>query len=407
MYSLLVTHLAAEQASGTFGLERERYLEYTSEKISLPLSGLSNEAIECLCAWPCLLMEEGRADEIARLVQVTEVTAAEENILITLRAVARAPELTNQALFKLRTELDIAEFEFSRNHWAVKDRDLLAALQKANVKIDASVRAAYEAKSLPVVPPRAQVIAVRDAIAASGHSDIDDLLLEAGVKSLEAGRALGGRRARADAIVKFAVDHPFAVTAENGLFSRFLLRRLPATAPAPAPAPAASTGSAVVAKERDGRSPNRVFVVHGRNEPARLAVVSFLESIGLQGIVLHDQPNMGRHLLTKFIGEAELVTFAVVLMTDDDVGSVKGGQLAPRARQNVILELGYFLAYLGQAKVCALISPGLETPSDFDGIVYIKMGADQRWQKELLRELQAAKMPVVLKASPSDVRDLI
>lgn len=408
MYSLLVTHLAAEQASGTFDLERERYLEYTSEKISLPLSGLSNEAIECLCAWPCLLMEEGRADEIARLVQVTEVAAAEEKIRITLRAVARAPELTNQALFKLRTELDIADFEFSRNHWAVKDRDLLAALQNANVEIGASVHAAYEAKPLPVVPPRAELIAVRDAIAASGHSDIDDLLLEAGLKSLEAGRALGGRRARADAIVKFAVDHPFAVTAENGLFSRFLVRRFPVTAPASAPdAPAANTGSALVAKERDGRSPNRVFVVHGRNEPARLAVVSFLESIGLQGIVLHDQPNMGRHLLTKFIGEAELVTFAVVLMTDDDVGSVKGGQLAPRARQNVILELGYFLAYLGQAKVCALISPGLETPSDFDGIVYIKMGADQRWQKELLRELQAAKMPVMVRASPSDVRDLI
>jgi predicted nucleotide-binding protein len=36
------------------------------------------------------------------------------------------------------------------------------------------------------------------------------------------------------------------------------------------------------------------------------------------------------------------VTFAVVLMTDDDMGGVKGGSLAPRARQNVILELGYF-----------------------------------------------------------------
>jgi predicted nucleotide-binding protein len=148
-------------------------------------------------------------------------------------------------------------------------------------------------------------------------------------------------------------------------------------------------------------------VVHGRNEEARVAVVAFLQSVGLQAIVLHDQPNMGRHLLTKFIGEAELVTFAVVLMTDDDVGSVKGGQLAPRARQNVILELGYFLAYLGQARVCALISPGLETPSDFDGIVYIRMGADANWQKELLRELKAAKMPVPSTISAPAVRDSI
>lgn len=103
---------------------------------------------------------------------------------------------------------------------------------------------------------------------------------------------------------------------------------------------------------------------------------------------------MGRHLLTKFIASAKLVTFAVVLMTDDDVGSAKGDELAPRARQNVVLELGYFLAYLGQARVCALKSEGLETPSDFDGIVYIKMSSDGKWRQELLRELRAAKMPV-------------
>jgi predicted nucleotide-binding protein len=153
-------------------------------------------------------------------------------------------------------------------------------------------------------------------------------------------------------------------------------------------------GNTSAANEPTSRSPNRVFIVHGRNEQARTQVVEFLNSIGLEGIVLHDQPNMGRHLLTKFIDEADLVTFAVVLMTDDDLGSARGGTAAPRTRQNVILELGYFLAHLGQARVCALITPSLETPSDFDGIVYIRMAADQRWQVELLRELCAARMPV-------------
>ena len=210
-------------------------------------------------------------------------------------------------------------------------------------------------------------------------------------------------RARADAMLKFALENPFAVTAENSLFSLFLLKqaRRASRAPVAAAPPAKDVGGSepsahlsAATGDSDGRSPNRVFVVHGRDEKARTAVVSFLESVGLEGIVLHDQPNMGRHLLTKFIDEAALVTFAVVLMTDDDVGSAKGGQLLPRARQNVILELGYFIAHLGQPRVCALISPGLETPSDFDGIVYIKMSADKRWQTELLRELVAAKMPV-------------
>ncbi|MGE0273713.1 MAG: TIR domain-containing protein, partial [Alphaproteobacteria bacterium] len=119
---------------------------------------------------------------------------------------------------------------------------------------------------------------------------------------------------------------------------------------------------------------------------------------GLEPIVLHDQPNMGRHLLTKFIQEAELVTFAVVIMTDDDVGGASRASLSPRARQNVILELGYYIAHLGQARVCALITPGLETPSDFDGIVYIRMESDDRWRRELTRELQAAEMPITVDA---------
>jgi predicted nucleotide-binding protein len=138
-----------------------------------------------------------------------------------------------------------------------------------------------------------------------------------------------------------------------------------------------------------------VFIVHGQNDSARSATVAFLSKVGLEGIVLHEQPNMGRHLLTKFIDEAELVTFAIVLMTDDDVGALKGFTLAPRARQNVILELGYFLSHLGQERVCALITPGLETPSDFDGIVYIRMDEAGMWQTELKRELLAAGMPLI------------
>ena len=202
-------------------------------------------------------------------------------------------------------------------------------------------------------------------------------------------------------IVRFAIQNPSSVTAENSLLSAYLVRRasaagLGAEEETPLPRAQEVAPSANLASDTQSadRSPNRVFVVHGQNETARTAVVSFLESIGLVGIVLHDQPNMGRHLLTKFIQEAELVIFAVVLMTDDDLGSLKGGKLAPRARQNVILELGYFLAHLGQAKVCALITPGLETPSDFDGIVYIRMDNEQRWQEELKRELLAARMPV-------------
>jgi predicted nucleotide-binding protein len=402
MYSLLVTPQAAEHAAGSFTIGKDRFLEYTDDQIRLPLAGLSKEAIACLRAWPCLLMEEGRAEEVARLVQVTAVAQSGKDLTLTLQTPPKPVELTNDALWKIRTDLDIEQFEFSRNHWAVKDRDLFAVFIKAQLSVPKLTRDTFASTALPAVA-RSDLILARDAVAALSHADIDDLLMEAGVKALQAGRDLGGKRARADAMLKFALENPFAVTAENSLFSLFLLKqaRRASRAPVAAAPPAKDVGGSepsahlsAATGDSDGRSPNRVFVVHGRDEKARTAVVSFLESVGLEGIVLHDQPNMGRHLLTKFIDEAALVTFAVVLMTDDDVGSAKGGQLLPRARQNVILELGYFIAHLGQPRVCALISPGLETPSDFDGIVYIKMSADKRWQTELLRELVAAKMPV-------------
>ena len=259
------------------------------------------------------------------------------------------------------------------------------------------------------MPNRSDLLSARNFISEWGHTKIDDFLLEAGLDGLVAGREVGSRRDRANAIVKFAFDNPTAITAEKFLFSLFIINQTTsATKNITAEVinngdPASGIDSTLTfsevsnkkADETSRKSPNRVFVVHGQNESARDQVVKFLSGVGLIGIVLHDQPNMGRHLLTKFIDEAELVTFAVVLMTDDDVGGLKGGKLEPRARQNVILELGYFLSHLGQSRICALVSPGLEAPSDFDGIVYIKMDDDGRWKTIFKRELQAAGMPLI------------
>jgi predicted nucleotide-binding protein len=61
-----------------------------------------------------------------------------------------------------------------------------------------------------------------------------------------------------------------------------------------------------------------------------------------------------------------------------------------RARQNVILELGYFLAALGHERVCALKKGDVETPSDIHGIVWVGMDESGIWKKLLLREIREA-----------------
>jgi predicted nucleotide-binding protein len=346
-------------------------------------------------------MEEGRSQEHAYVTQITGVELARTEIKLTISSLPADSTILNDALWKLRTDLDIDQFEFNRNHCAIKERDLFQILGANGHSFDPSVVSRFKEMPLPA-PSRSALISARDCISKWSHTDIDDFLLEAGISGLAAGRDVGGRQNRAIAILKFAIENPSATTAENSLFSVFLVRRTKSQLVDAQSRDATITDKVTIEsprrnedRESSGRSPNRVFVVHGQNERARSAVVSFLTKVGLQGIVLHEQPNMGRHLLTKFIEEAELTTFAIVLMTDDDVGGLKGDALLPRARQNVILELGYFLSHFGQRKVCALITPGLETPSDFDGIVYISMEGGGKWEAELRRELEAAGMPLI------------
>jgi predicted nucleotide-binding protein len=132
----------------------------------------------------------------------------------------------------------------------------------------------------------------------------------------------------------------------------------------------------------------RIFVVHGRDGEPREAVARFLQKLGLEPVILHEQPNKGRALITKFHDEASDIGFAIILMTPDDVGGLDGAEQKRRARQNVIFELGFFIGRLGSDRVAALIGNEVERPSDFDGVVYIPIEAD--WRLPLCNELRAA-----------------
>ena len=141
-----------------------------------------------------------------------------------------------------------------------------------------------------------------------------------------------------------------------------------------------------------------VFVVHGHDGEAKESVARFLEKLGLDAIILHEQANQGRTLIEKFEISSKNVAFAVVLLTPDDLGCAadKPDQLVPRARQNVILELGYFMGRLGRTRVCALYKGGVEQPSDFQGVVYIELDPAGAWRTKLAQELLGAKITIKL-----------
>lgn len=158
--------------------------------------------------------------------------------------------------------------------------------------------------------------------------------------------------------------------------------------------PATSNGEAGQPAVSDLTS---VFIVHGHDQAALQTVARFVSALGLNPVVLHEQANRGQTIIEKLEGHSA-VGFAVVLLTPDDVGGKndQDAEMRPRARQNVILELGFFCAALKRAHVCALVKDGVEIPSDFDGVVYVALDEDGAWRFGLAREMKAAGLDVDL-----------
>jgi predicted nucleotide-binding protein len=133
-----------------------------------------------------------------------------------------------------------------------------------------------------------------------------------------------------------------------------------------------------------------VFIVHGHNNEIKINVARTLEKLGLNPIILHEQPNSGKTIVEKFEANSD-VGFAIILLTDDDFGTFKKGEnVNPRARQNVILELGYFIGKLGRSRVCPLYTKGVELPSDLYGLLYIEIDNSEYWKFSMAKELKAA-----------------
>jgi predicted nucleotide-binding protein len=139
-----------------------------------------------------------------------------------------------------------------------------------------------------------------------------------------------------------------------------------------------------------------IFVVHGHDELLQSQVARMLEraTAPREVIVLHEQADAGQTVIEKFEAHAGRASYAVVLLTADDVGGPVGGTMSPRGRQNVIFELGYFFGKLGRERVAVILAPAVERPSDIAGLVYIEADPGGAWKHRLARELVAANIDV-------------
>lgn len=114
-------------------------------------------------------------------------------------------------------------------------------------------------------------------------------------------------------------------------------------------------------------TPRRVFITHGRANDW-MHVQSFIErDLKIPTLELAQEPNQGRTLLQKLEQESSKCSYAVIVMTGDDTDSSGN----PRARENVMHEIGYFQGKFGLSAVCLLHEEGTSIPSNIHGLAYV------------------------------------
>ena len=144
-----------------------------------------------------------------------------------------------------------------------------------------------------------------------------------------------------------------------------------------------------VSSKINSKNSTQVFIVHGHDEEAKFKVARFIEKLGFEPIILHEQASSGSTIIEKIEGYSN-VGFGIVLYTPCDIGGKKTDppELKSRARQNVVFEHGYLIAKIGRNNVCALVKGDVETPTDISGIVYVSMDNTNAWHIEIARELR-------------------
>jgi len=135
--------------------------------------------------------------------------------------------------------------------------------------------------------------------------------------------------------------------------------------------------TAVEAKSKSFKAGCKIFVVHGHDNTSREQLELILHKLGLEPFVLANSSGGGLTIieaLEQEISKDGNSKFGIVLLTPDDMGYSKiDGQdkAQPRARQNVVLEMGMLISAVGRKNTVILKKGHLEVPSDASGILYL------------------------------------
>jgi hypothetical protein len=188
MFNLIMRSL--DWNSGTGTMPAERMLEYTEPAIAEQFRLAGNLQLDRLTTLPCLFMDEGTEAEIARIGKISRARMVSREVQFEHTVDTEVPPLTNGLIYANRAAVDMPnDFEFSRNHWAVKDVDLYRFLLR-------NVRPRRQRPSVFLIPDHESI----DPVLASAMMPFAPTFTPVYQCIQQAGEATGFRCRRADDI---------------------------------------------------------------------------------------------------------------------------------------------------------------------------------------------------------------
>ncbi|PJG52870.1 hypothetical protein CVM73_23730 [Bradyrhizobium forestalis] len=138
-----------------------------------------------------------------------------------------------------------------------------------------------------------------------------------------------------------------------------------------------------------------VFIVHGRDERSRISLESILRQNKVNPKVLMREDKNATTILSALEELIRTCKAGFILATPDDEGRLgkPNEQLAARARENVIFEMGMLFAkFRAFDRVAILLKKPLRLPSDLNGVTYEEFERIEDIEATIVRKLDNWKL---------------
>lgn len=138
-----------------------------------------------------------------------------------------------------------------------------------------------------------------------------------------------------------------------------------------------------------------VFIVFGRDSELYSFILKFIKMTDAKAISLAETgPEGSKTIIEQLENHIREAKYAIVLLSPDDIGYLASGDSSAkekRARQNVLIEYGYTLGFLGRQNVISIsVDSDIDLPTDIHGIRYVALDLNNKKQgiQDLVKQME-------------------